>query len=85
MGEEDTDVVELAMRLAELEVEATPINFLIPIPGIRLEKNAKRLTPYYCLKVLALVRLSNPKVRTANRRRPGNPSGQPSAPGTVCG
>lgn len=62
MGEEDTDVVELAMRLAELEVEATPINFLIPIPGIRLEKNAKRLTPYYCLKVLALVRLSNPKV-----------------------
>lgn len=62
MGEEDADVVELAMRLAELEVEATPINFLIPIAGIRLEKNAKRLTPCYCLKVLALVRLSNPKV-----------------------
>ena len=62
MGEEDVDVVDLAMRLAELQVEATPVNFLIPIPGIPLEKNARPLNPLYCLKVLALVRLSNPKV-----------------------
>ncbi len=62
MGEEDVDVVDMAMRLAELQVEATPINFLIPVPGIQLEKKATRLDPRYCLKVLAMVRLSNPKV-----------------------
>jgi hypothetical protein len=60
--EEDVDVVDLALRLAELQVEATPINFLIPIPGIRLEKTASVLNPLYCLKVLALFRLANPKV-----------------------
>jgi len=61
MGEEDVDVVDLALQLAELQVEATPINFLIPIPGIRLEKTANVLNPLYCLKVLALFRLANPK------------------------
>jgi len=60
MGEEDTDVVELALRLAELEVEAVPVNFLIPIPGTPLE-GVSRLNPRYCLKVLAMFRLANPK------------------------
>ena len=60
MGEEDEDVVELALRLAEFAVEALPINFLIPIPGTPLE-GVRRLTPRYCLKVLALMRLANPR------------------------
>ena len=30
MGEGDTDVVELALRLGELEADAVPVNFLIP-------------------------------------------------------
>jgi biotin synthase len=60
MGEEDADVVELALRLAELRVEALPVNFLIPIPGTPLA-NVKRLDPRYCLKVLALMRLANPR------------------------
>jgi len=60
MGEEDEDVVELAMRLAELEAEAVPVNFLIPIPGTPLEY-APGLNPRYCLKVLAMFRLANPK------------------------
>ncbi len=60
LGEEDEDVVELAMRLAKLAVDVVPVNFLIPIPGIALE-NVRRLNPRYCLKVLALVRLANPK------------------------
>ncbi len=59
MGEEDADVVELALRLGELQVEAVPVNFLLPIPGIRLE--ARRLNPRYCLKVLVLFRLANPR------------------------
>lgn len=60
MGEDDADVVELALRLGGLRAEATPINFLIPIPGIALE-GVRRLDPRYCLKVLALFRLANPR------------------------
>jgi biotin synthase len=60
MGEEDADVVELARRLGALGVEAIPVNFLIPIPGTPLE-SAPPLDPRYCLKVLALFRLANPK------------------------
>jgi biotin synthase len=60
MGEEDGDVVELALRLGELAVEAVPVNFLQPIPGTPLE-DVHRLNPRYCLKVLALFRLANPR------------------------
>lgn len=60
MGEDDADVVELALQLGRLRVEALPVNFLLPIPGIRLE-GARRLTPRYCLKTLALFRLANPR------------------------
>ena len=60
MGEEDADVVDLALRLGSLEVEAVPVNFLLPIPGIALESRGT-LTPRYCLKVLALFRLANPR------------------------
>ncbi len=60
LGEDDEDVVDLALRLADLSVEALPVNFLIPIPGIRLA-NPPPLNPRYCLKVLALMRLANPR------------------------
>jgi len=59
MGETDEDVVELALRLGNLRVEAQPINFLLPIPGTRME-GVRRLNPRYCLKVLCLMRLTNP-------------------------
>jgi biotin synthase len=59
MGEEDEDVVELALTLGELKVEALPVNFLLPIAGTPLE-SVRRLDPRYCLKVLALMRLANP-------------------------
>lgn len=69
MGEEDVDVVELALRLGQLRVEAVPINFLIPISGTQLS-GVRSLDPRYCLKVLALVRLANPRaeVRIAGGR-----------------
>jgi biotin synthase len=60
MGEEDVDVVELALRLGEFRAEAVPINFLIPIAGTPLGQ-VPPLTPGYCLKVLSLVRLANPR------------------------
>jgi biotin synthase len=60
MGEDDADVVELALELGRLQVEAVPINFLQPIEGTPLA-GTWRLNPRYCLKVLALFRLANPK------------------------
>jgi len=60
MGEQDADVVELALQLAELQVEAIPINFPIPIAGTALE-SVGPMNPRYCLKVLALFRLANPR------------------------
>ncbi len=88
MGEEDADVVDLALELAALGAEAVPINFLLPIPGIGLSEGGGSgegtvaiwrragnrpdrlpkgegemcsLNPRYCLKVLALMRLANPR------------------------
>jgi biotin synthase len=59
MGEEDRDVVDAAVLLGQLAVEALPVNFLVPIPGTPLE-GARRLNPRYCLKALVLFRLTNP-------------------------
>jgi biotin synthase len=63
MGETDEDVVELAMRLAEFEVDALPVNFWLPIEGTALSEEAtpEPLDARYCLKVLAMFRLTNPK------------------------
>jgi biotin synthase len=60
MGEEDADIVELALRLGALEVEAVPVNFLLPIAGIQLP-SVPKLNPRHCLKVLALFRMANPR------------------------
>jgi biotin synthase len=60
MGEEDSDVVDLALELGKLQAEAVPVNFLEPIAGTPLE-NRRGLNPRYCLKVLALFRLANPR------------------------
>ena len=60
MGEDDADVVELALTLGGLKVEALPINFLNPIDGTPLA-GRWNLNPRYCLKVLALFRLANPR------------------------
>ena len=43
MGEEDADVVELALRLGQLQAEAVPVNFLLPIAGTRLGKRDRHL------------------------------------------
>lgn len=59
MGETDQDVVDVALKLAELKVESIPINFLIPIEGAQLGRPVD-LDPRYCLKVLAMFRLTNP-------------------------
>jgi biotin synthase len=59
MGEDDADVVDLALELSPWRVESLPVNFLLPIAGTPLA-DRKQLNPRYCLKVLALFRLANP-------------------------
>lgn len=60
MGEDDEDVVELALRLGELRAESVPVNFLLPIPGTPLASRPG-LNPRHCLRVLSLFRLANPR------------------------
>jgi biotin synthase len=59
MGEQPSDVVDMALELRELGVESIPVNFLNPIDGTPLAGKSD-LTPHYCLKVLAMFRLMNP-------------------------
>ena len=59
MGEQDLDVVRMALELRDLEVESIPVNFLNPIDGTPLA-DRRQLTPRYCLKVLAMFRFVNP-------------------------
>ncbi len=69
MGEEDRDVVRMALALRELAVESIPLNFLIDIDGTPLARS-HRLTPRYCLKALAMFRFVNPRaeIRIAGGR-----------------
>ena len=59
-GEQNRDLLEVAFRLRELEVPSIPVNFLIPIEGNPVLSDGS-LTPERCLRVLALMRLVNPR------------------------
>ncbi len=59
MGESDDDIVEVAFALRDLGVDSLPVNFLIPIQGTPLAGRWE-LTPNRCLKILCLMRLTNP-------------------------
>jgi len=61
MGESDGDVVDLALRLRELDPDSVPINFLIPFEGTPLGSQWQ-LTPQRCLRILALFRFTFPDV-----------------------
>ena len=62
MGESKEDVVDMLMELREIQPEALPINFLLPIPGTPLEHaDMSVLSTAYCMKVLCLARLLVPK------------------------
>ena len=69
MGEQDEDVVEVALALRELEVPSIPVNFLLPIEGNPLQSDGS-LSPERALRVLAMMRLANPRaeVRVAAGR-----------------
>ena len=62
MGESKEDVVDMLLELREIQPEALPINFLLPIKGTPLgDADISVLTTEYCMKVLCLARLLVPK------------------------
>lgn len=60
MGETWSDRVDLALSLAELEVESVPINLLNPREGTPLG-DQKKLTPLEAVKAIAIFRFILPK------------------------
>jgi len=69
MGERADDVVDMALELRRQRVASIPVNFLNPIDGTPLARR-EDLNPRYCLKVLAMFRLTNPdcEIRIAGGR-----------------
>jgi biotin synthase len=62
LGESDKDIVDMLIDIRKISPESIPINFLLPIKGTPLEfQDVSKLTTEYCLKVLSLTRLLNPK------------------------
>jgi biotin synthase len=59
LGESPEDRVELAMTLRGLDVDSIPVNFLNPVPGTPME-GRRELTPTGCLRIIAMMRLTNP-------------------------
>ena len=55
LGETMRDRAEMALSLREMDVDSVPLNFLMPIPGTRLE-GADFITPLEALKTIALFR-----------------------------
>jgi len=62
LGESKNDIVEMLLSIREINPQAVPINFLVPIKGTQLESaDITHLTAEYCLKILCLTRLLLPK------------------------
>ncbi|MDD3885569.1 MAG: biotin synthase BioB [Victivallaceae bacterium] len=59
LGESWEDRVDMALAIRKLDVEGSPINILLPIPGTPLE-NQPHVTPAEAAKTFALFRLINP-------------------------
>ncbi|RZQ60206.1 biotin synthase BioB [Amycolatopsis suaedae] len=60
MGETPEQLVDLAFALRELNADSIPVNFLLPFDGTPL-KGTNNLTAHDCLRILAMVRLVNPR------------------------
>ncbi len=60
LGETDEQILELALLLKQLDVDAVPLNFLIPVPGTPVE-NYELLSPLKCLKIISLFRYVLPE------------------------
>ena len=62
LGEQLDDIVDMLLDVRKIRPKSVPINFLIRIKGTDFENiDCTKLTPEFCLKVLCLARLLNPK------------------------
>lgn len=73
MNETSEDLLDVAFELRKVRAESIPVNLLIPIPGAQITDpvcNGRALTPDFCLRVLCMMRLTNPdaEVRIAAGR-----------------
>lgn len=59
MGESPEQLVDAIYSLSALGGNSIPVNFLMPFEGTPLE-GTWELTPMYCLRILAAVRMVNP-------------------------
>ena len=59
LGETWEDRVDMAFAIRDIDVEASPLNILLPIPGTPLE-HRPRVTPADAAKTFAIFRLVNP-------------------------
>ncbi|MCP9439891.1 MAG: biotin synthase BioB [Nitrospira sp.] len=80
MGEQDDDVIDLAMALRDVKPDSIPLNMLNPVSGTPLAA-CDHLTPQRCLKVLCLFRFLHPRteIRIAGGREYNLRSLQPLA------
>lgn len=80
MGESKEDLVDVALRLRQLEVPSIPVNFFLPVPGHEV-KNPSPLTAEYCIRVLCMFRIANPsaEIRMAAGREVYIGASQPRA------
>lgn len=60
MGESKAQRVEMLDTVRSIGVDSVPLNFLNPIAGTKLE-GMKELTPFECLKIIAVARLMMPE------------------------
>ena len=69
MGENQKNIIDIALALKNLSPDSIPVNFLNPVPGTPLE-GADNLTPLKCLSILCLMRFLNPstEIRIAGGR-----------------
>ncbi len=59
LGETNDQILELALELKELDVDAVPVNFLVGIEGTPVF-GTDNLTPLRCLKIIAFLRHALP-------------------------
>jgi biotin synthase len=80
LGEDDEDVIDLALALRELEVDSVPVNFLDPRPGTPLS-GYTRVSPTHALATLCMFRFLHPRadLRVAGGREVTLRSLQPLA------
>lgn len=69
MGEQDEDIIDLALALRDVRPDSIPLNMLHPVDGTPLQA-CRHLTPQRCLKVFSLFRFLHPRteIRAAGGR-----------------